>query len=540
MMFIVKYYIAGALLAFIAAYYSPSIYFSILLAWIGVSLAAVSSAYVLQQPSIFRKKSDGSIPLYIRWIFIPFLLGCQLYNAYSRKADKVPPIQQINENLFLACRLFPSDVDFLIKNNVKSILDVTAEFDGLDWTARNEDLAYYNLPVLDHQSPNPNDLVNAVNWIDNHIESNRGVVVHCALGRGRSVLVMAAYLLSKNKATSVTQALSQIQDIRGTAGLNKHQLRKLQRIYESGLLQSAKKLAIIANPVSGGGKWLENREEIVQRLTPHFNLSIYQTTREVGAAELTKQAIQEGAQCIVGCGGDGTVSEVASQVVNTDLEFGILPMGTANALSHALYGANTKIIPSSLACDIIIHGHVMQIDTARCNDELMLMVAGIGLEQKMIEKADRDEKNDGGQMAYIRSLWQAVETNEHQKLIIKLDGQEQKELQTSSLIVANAAPFTTVLAQGGGEPDVKDGVLDVTWLAANNSVSEQVYNLADLAFSGFIQASKGEGFKHIKAHTIEIASAESLKYVIDGENRQSDKIIIKVQPASLNIFSEIY
>lgn len=539
-MFIVKYYLAGALLAFITAYSSPNTYFTVVLAWIGISLTAVSSAYLLQRPGIFRKKSDGSIPLYIRWIFIPFLLGCQLYNAYARRKDSVPPIQKIGENLYLACRLFPSDIDFLLSNNVKSILDVTAEFDGLDWTARQEELVYYNLPVLDHQSPDTNDLVNAVNWIDNHIDSNRGVVVHCALGRGRSVLVMAAYLLSQNKAKSVKEAIDQIQDIRETAGLNSHQLEKLEKIYQSGLLHSAKKLAIIANPVSGGGKWIANKEEIIQRLTPHFNLAIYQTTKEIGAVQLTQQAIQEGAECVVGCGGDGTIAEVASQVVNTDLTFGILPMGTANALSHALYGANTKVMPISTACDIIIHGNTMQIDTALCNDELMLLIAGIGLEQKMIEKADREEKNDGGQMAYIKSLWRAVENNEHKKLTIKADDQDEIEIHTSSLIIANAAPFTTVLAQGGGEPDNRDGMLDITWLAESDSLSEQVYNLADLAYAGLTEASASENIKHLKAQKVEILCKDSLKYVIDGENRQSDRLTIKVQPASLRIYSDIY
>lgn len=539
-MFIVKYYVIAALLAFLSAYLSPNIYLSLFLAWIGISLSAVSTAYLTQNPSIFRKKTDGSIPIYIRWIFVPFLLGCQLYNAWARAKDKVPPIQKIDDNLYLACRLFPSDIGFLQENNVSAILDVTAEFDGLDWTARSEDLAYFNLPVLDHQSPNPKDLLNAVNWIENHIDGNKGVVVHCALGRGRSVLVMAAYLLSQKKASSVTEAISQIQDIRETAGLNKHQLKKLEKIHQSGLLNSAKKLAIIANPVSGGGKWLENKDEIIQRLTPYFNLSIYQTTKEIGAIQLTEQAIQEGAECIIGCGGDGTVAEVASKVVNTDLTFGILPMGTANALCHALYGANTKVVPISSACDIIVQGHVKQVDTALCNDELMMLVAGVGLEQEMIEKAGRDEKNDGGQMAYIKSLWRAVENNDHKQLIVKVEDQDEFALRTSSFIVANAAPFTTVLAQGGGEPDITDGLLDITWLAESESVSEQIGNLADLAYSGLTDASGSENIRHLKARSVEISSEDSLKYVIDGENRQSKKLSIKVQPASLQIYSGIY
>ncbi len=539
-MFIVKYYLFGAWLSFVGAYFSTSLYFTIILCWIGLSLAAVSTAYILQKPSIFRKKSDGSIPFYIRWVFIPFLLGCQLYNAYSRKTDKVPPIQKIQDNLYLACRLFPSDIDYLMEENVKAILDVTAEFDGLDWTAQQDDLDYLNLPVLDHQSPKPSDLLKAVNWIDNHLDNDKGVVVHCALGRGRSVLVMAAYLLSKNLATDAVDAVEKIQHIRETAGLNSHQLKQLQKIHQSGLLCSAKKLAIIANPVAGGGKWPKYKDEIIQRLTPHFNLSIFETTAKIGAKELTKQAISEGAQCIVGCGGDGTVAEVAGEVVNTDISFGILPMGTANALSHALYGASSKIVPISLACDIIINDNVMQIDTASCNDELMLLLAGVGLEQEMIEKANREEKNKGGQMAYLKSLWRAMERNDHQRLDVRVNGKEQLQLDTASLVIANAAPFTTVLAQGGGEPNVKDGELDVTWIEQSSSLSDQLVNLAGLTLSGLTEKAERDNIAHLNAREVEIKSDGPIKYVIDGENRQSDKLVVKVMPASLNIFSEIY
>ena len=148
-MFIVKYYLIAAILAVAVFLLSSSLFIKVIFAWIGLSLTLVSVAYIFDLPWIFRKKSNGSIPFYIRWLFIPFLLGSQLYNAWARKYDKVPAIQKIEHNLFLACRLFPSDIPYLRQQGVSAILDVTAEFDGLDWTAQSEALDYYNLPVLD-------------------------------------------------------------------------------------------------------------------------------------------------------------------------------------------------------------------------------------------------------------------------------------------------------------------------------------------------------------------------------------------------------
>lgn len=534
-MFIIKYYLGVALLAFVLAWFSPNIILTIILTWIGLSMFGVSAAYLFQQPAIFRKKQDGTIPFYIRWLFVPFLFGASLYNAWARKNDIVPAIQKIEENLFLACRLFSTDVDELKHLKVQAILDVTAEFDGLDWTAQAKDLAYLNVPVLDHQSPSQEDLVAAVNWIENHRRAGHSVVVHCALGRGRSVLVMAAYLLSKYPSMSVRNVLEKIQGIRRTANLNSHQLKSLVKIHQTGNLDLRPQVWLIANPVSGGGKWPQNREFIEQRLGPQMQLTIKETSGDISARSLAKQAIDEGAKTIIACGGDGTLTEVASELVDTDLNLGIIPFGTANALAHALFGTKSKIMPIEVACENIEQGIVKRIDTAWCNEHLMLLVAAVGFEQKMIETADREEKNLGGQMAYIKALWEAVDTNETLSLQVEIDGQPAKTIKACSLVVANAAPFTTVLAQGGGEPDVADGKLDVTWLPPQGTFGEHMFSLSELVMPGLFGDTVNGHVQHSKVKNIIITADANLKFVIDGENYTAGQLNIRVNPSSLNV-----
>ncbi len=89
-MFIIKYYILGALISLLAAIYIPQIMVSLLFLWVSLSLALVSVAYVFDIPSIFRKNQDGKIVRWIRWAFIPpFLLGARAYNAWERRRDTV-------------------------------------------------------------------------------------------------------------------------------------------------------------------------------------------------------------------------------------------------------------------------------------------------------------------------------------------------------------------------------------------------------------------------------------------------------------------
>lgn len=531
-------YLILALIFIFIGWEVNSVYFAVVFYWSALSLILVSGAYIFNLAKIFRKRENGVIPFYIRWAFVPFLLGAQIYNAYSRKHDKVPPIQKINDHLFLACRLFPSDIDTLKENGITAILDVTCEFDGLEWSSTQENISYLNIPVLDHSVPTHSQLNQAINWIHHHIKEDRRVVVHCALGRGRSVFVMAAYLLSQDKNADVHQVLAQIKETRETANLNKHQLRHLAKRHKKGELVIKNKAVIIANPVSGTKMWQYKEHLIVARLSAYYDLEVLTTTKEIDGIELAKQAIKDKPDIIIACGGDGTVTEVASVLVNTQCKLGIIPMGTANALAHVLMGISSKIIPVEQACDLIIDGQTQTIDTAYCNDELMLLLAGIGYEQSMVEKADRDSKNESGQLAYLSGFFQAFSEQKAQTLYVTLDDNQTQEVNTNSFIVANAAPFTTLLAQGGGQPDHEDGLLDINWLLPSDENTTRVLSIAELMFSSITQTHLAISSHHTNAKKVTITADEEIKYVLDGEIKTADTLTITVDPASLNVISK--
>ncbi|AIF98848.1 diacylglycerol kinase family protein [Alteromonas australica] len=537
----VKYYVLGAILACALAgyfaWYVPNLGLTIIFGWTGFSLIAVSSAYLLRYPALFRKREDGAIPFYIRWIFVPFLLGSWLYNEYARRTDKVPPLQKIEESLFLGCRMSTQHVDLLNENDIGAILDVTAEFDGLDWTAYQEDFAYLNIPVLDHTSPTTEQLLHAINWLDQKIADGQKVVVHCALGRGRSVLVVAAYLLAKHPSLTIDEAMANIQSIRTTARLNKRQRSALAKIQQGGHLNLSKSLTLIANPVAGGGKWKTEKADILAQLNEKFRVTVEETTPDVDGEALAKKAVEEGVDIVVACGGDGTITEVASALADTDTTLGIIPLGTANALCQVLHGYTSKIMPVGTACEIIIDGHAIYMDTARCNDKMMLLVAAVGFEERMISAADRGEKDNGGQMAYLRGLWDAISQNDNLSFSLSLEDGPTQHIETPSLVIANAAPVTTALAQGGEPPDVTDGKLDITWLTPQASADKQFLSLAELVLTTSESKQQSDTITHSQASSLTLEFDEEVSYALDGEIFNAKHIEINIQPRSLKVLS---
>lgn len=514
---------------------TSDIYFSLAWYWCAGSFFVVSLAYFLNKPTIFRKRSDGTIPYSIRWIFWPFLWITQFYNSIARSYDSAPAIQEIESGLFLARRLFPSDLHSLKHNNICAVLDVTTEFNSLNWTLVGEGIDYLNVPVLDHSVPSLVQTQRALNWIHTHRKGGRSVVIHCALGRGRSVFLMAAYLLSQHPDQTPLGILKKIKCIRQNANLNKRQLKVLTRMYHNKQLVVHNSAWLIANPVAGTRQWEESKQQILDTLGPYYSLTVRTTSPEHNGSYWAKKALAHKPDLVIACGGDGTVAEVAQEMVNSTVRLGIIPLGTANALSYSLCGIGVKLNPINTACMTLIEGVESRIDTARCNDEVMLMLCGVGFEEQMIEKADRSKKNSSGQFAYLQGLSEAVSDNVSRTYTVCINDEEPFEIETPSLTIANAAPVTTLLAQGRGAPDISDGLLDLTWLSPDRT---QIFNLVELVGHGLtsrISRHEYEGVHHREAYRVSLRAGDTLPYVLDGETREADEIMVEVIPKSLSV-----
>ena len=519
------------------AFYLPNLFIQALFFWIAISLSLVSLAYTFNLSSIFRKSQDGKISAWIQWAFIPFLTGVKLYNAWARRKDKAPAIQKVQDNLYLSRRLLNEDLNTLQAQNITCIVDVTAEFVGLESAMTDKKFNYLNIPTLDHQVPSLKQLFHALHWIDVQISQANSVVVHCALGRGRSVFVVAAYILSKDSSLSVEQVLTSLNQIRCTANLNRTQLKILQAIKNKKQLQLQTPTWLIVNPVSGGGKWNTYQQQLLRELTKTMRLRIYETTPSRSAKDITKDAIKEGASTVIVGGGDGTVTEVAGEIVHQDITLGIIPLGTANALCHVLYGINSKVSPIESACKAITSDNIQKIDTAQCNGQPILLLLGIGFEQKMIEHAHREEKNEQGQLAYLTGFFNAVMSEECQELQVAFNDETPEHIKAHSLVIANIAPFSTVLAHGGKPPEANDGQLHVTYLDSTESLGGRLLALSDLTLSSLGLQEKSTLFKYQDAQNVVIRAKDKINYVIDGENFSAKELAISIKPESLKVFT---
>ena len=80
-----------------------------------------------------------------------------------------------------------------------------------------------------------------------------------------------------------------------------------------------KKISLIFNPVSGRSNGPQDLEKIRECLLEQVDLDVHFTAPEHSATQLTQAALENGAELVIASGGDGTVSQVAAKLVNTDI-----------------------------------------------------------------------------------------------------------------------------------------------------------------------------------------------------------------------------
>lgn len=294
---------------------------------------------------------------------------------------------------------------------------------------------------------------------------------------------------------------------------------------------SSRSACLIFNPVAGQGDPDVDLEQIRASLETEFELEIYLTTQEIGADRLAQEAVKQGFQTIIASGGDGTLSAAATALVGTDIAFGIISRGTANAFATALE------IPDTIeaACQTILQGKTRKVDVAYCNGQPMVLLAGIGFEAETVELADRDAKNRLGMLAYVLAGVQQLKNLETFEVQIETED-KIVTVSAAAVTVANAAPPTSILAQGPSGIVVDDGLLDLTIVAPVNKAGAiaAAYHLFQSASAG--TAVEREDIGYLRASRFKITANPPQKVVLDGEMVGSTPIDVECVPKGLNIF----
>jgi YegS/Rv2252/BmrU family lipid kinase len=239
---------------------------------------------------------------------------------------------------------------------------------------------------------------------------------------------------------------------------------------------------------------------------------------------ISAEEVKRGTDIIVAVGGDGSVNEIARELINSNSTLGIVPAGSGNGLAHHL-GISVNL---RKAIEIINKGNTLKMDTGKVNEKVFVSLAGIGFDGLVAAKYANSKIR--GFLAYMKIATEGYTRYKPKKYTIKINGRIIKQ-RALFIIFANSNQFG-YNAPIAPEASVSDGLLDV--VISQKPLMVEMPLIAGLMY--WRKIDKTKYVEVIKSSEIIVRSTKKRWVNIDGEAFKMDKEIhVKVIPNSLNI-----
>lgn len=310
------------------------------------------------------------------------------------------------------------------------------------------------------------------------------------------------------------------------------------------------RIAIVANPVSGGGRASRYLPAIRAALAKRAErLVVLETTGPGDASRFGRALASEGHDLVIALGGDGTVGAVADGLIAAGDEgrgplpdFGFIAAGTGMDFRRN-FSLPADPVKAALA---LMDMPARPVDAGRV--ELLradgstvrrhfLNVASLGLSGTIAASvnAAKEKGSRAGSLLYtLHSLREIVRLAAH-PMRIRVDDQPDITGPVAMLAIANGRFF------GGGMriapmADIRDGLFELALLSPQNRLVLLWYLVQILAGG----AGRGKGIRRARGESIAVFmepadGAEGILFEMDGETERAVSARYTVLPGALKI-----
>jgi len=256
------------------------------------------------------------------------------------------------------------------------------------------------------------------------------------------------------------------------------------------------------------------------------------TTHAGHATELARQAVGEGAEIVIVCGGDGTINDAAQSLVGTEAALAVWPCGTANVLAKELRlpgdeEAWSRLIAGGSTRTISV-GRAVKPETGW--QRYFLLMAGIGLDATIVQGVNLGLKRLTGIGAYLASGLGYLARLPLTPFSIEFNG---RKLESAFTVISNAATYAVwfTLAPGARMDDDK---LDVCVFNSRSRLAYLTYALLSLA--GGIH-TRSSNVVYQPAREVKANSNAAALVQLDGDVVGNLPMKFEVVPQALRIIA---
>lgn len=216
-----------------------------------------------------------------------------------------------------------------------------------------------------------------------------------------------------------------------------------------------RRVLFIINPISGGGK-AKRFLKYIKRNKDNLEISfdIIFTKPDLSVEDNLKLVSLDNWDIVIAAGGDGTINETSSAIINKNILLGIIPLGSGNGLARHL---KIPLNPVK-ALSKILNGRAREIDIGYFNNKPFINMAGIGFDGYVSGLFAGSRKR--GIQTYAQCVLKALSHFKPRRYILEIDG--EKFYHEAYLIAfANSKQYGSnfFIAPYGS---LVDGVIDIT------------------------------------------------------------------------------
>jgi len=237
----------------------------------------------------------------------------------------------------------------------------------------------------------------------------------------------------------------------------------------TGKPESDKVAAVVYNPVKVKIELLKASVAAAEKVAGWGETLWFETSKEDPGQKVTAEVLTHNPDMIMIAGGDGTVRAVAEAVRGSGVPVGLIPSGTGNLLAR-----NLKLTLDSLdrAVSTAFAGRDREIDLGLVEVEredsskerfVFLVMAGLGLDAKMIANTDPDLKKRVGWIAYVDAIRKSLRDSDSINIRYNLDRQGNRTIRVHTVMIGNCGslPGNILLLPDAA---VDDGMFDIVAL----------------------------------------------------------------------------
>lgn len=290
---------------------------------------------------------------------------------------------------------------------------------------------------------------------------------------------------------------------------------------------------LIINRKAGNGKGERIWKDIANALrNKDLAFIVRFTERPQHGSEIVREMLEKGVTTIIVVGGDGTIHEVARELVYKNVSLGIIPTGSGNDFARSLGVPMDNV----KALERIFTNDAKQVDLLDLGNHYCLTVTGIGFDGQIAKHANEsvykryfNQFRLGG-LAYIASMLATLNTYKPTVIHVTIDGKVRKFYEVWLVAVANGPNYAGGI-QICPEALYDDGILNVC--IVHGLKKWELLRLLPKAYKGNHQLENHVTF--LTGEDVYIESNPNVLVQSDGEIIMESPVRIRVEKDALRV-----